>query len=312
MIKYFRNKEIDRRKWDECIQNSFNGIIYAYSWYLDIVCKQWDALIEDDYQRVFPLTLNKKFQISYLYQPFFTQQLGIFSRSLLTPEIIDDFLNAIPSKFKLIEINLNIFNKTSNQKFKIKENLTHELDLINPYENLLKEFSLNTKRNIKKAVDSGINIKKNVNPESIIDIFRDNRGKEIDTFKKSDYSNLKRLIYSCIFNDKASIWGAFNKQNVLCAGVFFVVSNKKVIFLFSATNQEAKETGAMSLLIDSFIRENAQRELTLDFEGSNDPNLARFYKSFGSKECTYLQVIWNEFPSFVKLGFRWYKKIKSF
>jgi len=312
MIKYFRNQEIDRRKWDECIQNSFNGIIYAYSWYLDIVCKQWDALIEDDYQRVFPLTLNKKFQISYLYQPFFTQQLGLFSRSLLTPEIVDNFLNAIPSKFKLIEINLNIFNKTSNGEFKIKENLTHELDLINPYENLYKEYSSNTKRNIKKAVDSGINIKKNVNPESIIDIFRDNRGKEIDTFKKSDYFNLKRLIYSCIFNDKASIWGAFNKQNVLCAGIFFVVSNKKVIFLFSATNQEAKDTGAMSLLIDSFIRENAQRELTLDFEGSNDPDLARFYKSFGSKKCTYLQVIKNEFPSFVQLGFHWYKKIKSF
>jgi len=46
MIIYHKHHEIDRDRWDECIRKSFNGIIYAYSWYLDIVSPQWEALIE--------------------------------------------------------------------------------------------------------------------------------------------------------------------------------------------------------------------------------------------------------------------------
>ncbi|MCK4361546.1 MAG: hypothetical protein KAV70_07350, partial [Bacteroidales bacterium] len=81
MIKHLTYQQINKSKWDECIKKSFNGIIYGYSWYLDIVCKHWEALVENDYERVFPLTTGKKFGINYLYQPFFTQQLGVFSKN---------------------------------------------------------------------------------------------------------------------------------------------------------------------------------------------------------------------------------------
>ena len=77
-----------------------------------------------------------------------------------------------------------------------------------------------------------------------------------------------------------------------------------MIFIFSGANEEAKEKGAMFFLLDSFIKENAQKNITLDFEGSNDENLARFYKGFGSKECVYLHLRRNRLPFFIK----WLKK----
>ena len=49
------------------------------------------------------------------------------------------------------------------------------------------------------------------------------------------------------------------------------------------------------------IRKNLTDEITFDFEGSNDKNLARFYKSFGSKECVYLQIKKNNLPFPLKL-----------
>ena len=106
-IRLVQNKDLDKTAWDNCIGQAVNGNIYAFSWYLDIVCDEWDALVSDNYETVFPLTFRKKFGIWYLYQPFFTQQLGIFSIRHITPQIVEEFLAAIPAKYKFAEINLN-------------------------------------------------------------------------------------------------------------------------------------------------------------------------------------------------------------
>ena len=58
----------------------------------------------------------------------------------------------------------------------------------------------------------------------------------------------------------------------------------------------------MSLLIDTFIYENSGSRLTFDFEGSNDPALAHFYKSFGSKEVYYHMLRFNKLPWPVNIG----------
>ena len=99
MIQFFSHKEINKRKWDECISSSVNGRVYAYSWYLDIVTDQWDALILDNYQAVFPLPFRRKCGIDYVYQPVFTQQLGLFSQAPLSPSLLEEFLAQIPARF---------------------------------------------------------------------------------------------------------------------------------------------------------------------------------------------------------------------
>lgn len=296
MIRHLTYEEIDKQRWDECISNSVNGIIYAYSWYLDIVCPSWEALVENDYERGFPLTGRKKSGINYLYQPCFSQQLGVFSKNILSEEIIENFIKAIPAKYKFVEINLNTFNKLNPAKYKLSPNLTHELDLIASYQTIFHHYSENTKRNIKLANNSALTFSTLANAEEIINLFRQNKGKEIQTLKEKDYISLKKLVSICLYKNIAHVKGVKTKDGKLCAGAIFIESNRKVIFLFSATNSEAKANGAMSFLIDNFIKENSQRNLTLDFEGSNNLNLARFYKSFGAKECIYFHYKKNVLP----------------
>lgn len=296
MIRYITYNEIDKHKWDECIHRAVNGIVYAYSWYLDIVSPQWDALVENDYERVFPLTKNKKSGISYLFQPFFTQQLGIFSTSKLNSEITENFISKIPRKFKFAEINLNTFNKIEHPKFQVFPNLTHELDLIPSYDLIYRNYSENIRRNIKLALNSDLILSRNTKAEHVIELFKNNKGKDIDTLKEKEYQLLKKLISVCLYKKIAHVNGVYTKDGNLCAGAILIESNNKVIFLFSATDKEARTNGAMSFLIDNFIKDNAQRNLTFDFEGSNNPSLARFYKSFGAKECAYYQFKKNELP----------------
>ena len=303
MIRYLKHNEVDKNKWDECIDHSVNNLIYAYSWYLDIVCPNWNALAEDDYKSVMPLTAGKKYGIEYLYPPYFAQQLGVFSKEELSKEKVVEFLNTIPAHYKFIELYLNIQNTFEFSGFDVKKNTNIELDLNSSYEILRKKFSEDTKRNIKKAEKHGLALKKNIPPAEIISIFRKNTGKKITNLTDANYKALLTLINACIKSGYAQTWGAFIKEGKLCAGVVWLKKHNRSIFLFSATNAEAKKNGGMFFLINSFIKENAGKEMILDFEGSNLPGLARFYKGFGSKETVYLQIRKNNLPKFV----RWLK-----
>ncbi len=305
MIQYLKHTDINKLKWDTCISSSSQSLLYAESWFLDIVSPGWEALVEDDYKSVFPLTNRKKFGINYLFQPFFTQQLGLFSSETnISENEVKEFLSAIPEKFKLIEIQLNSFNNlTSFNSFSINRKLTCHLSLSGTYEKIRENYNENLRRNIKKSLNSGIEITKNVLPEDIISLFRLNKGLHISKLKDENYKTFLKLLSVAKSRNLLDCRGILNSNGNLIAGCLFLKSRYSYIFLFSASNNEAKETGAMSLLIDSFIREHSKEDILLDFEGSMDVNLARFYKSFGSKEVVYLQILKNNLPVII----RWLK-----
>jgi len=298
VIRFVKNEEIDIPKWDRCIREAVNSRIYAFSWYLNTVDTNWAALILNDYQAVFPLALGQKMGISYTYQPVFTQQLGIFTPLLLTPQLVEDFIKELIKISPLIQINLNSHNKIIGNYIRNDKKINHELDLISPYEVLKQSYSKNLKRNIKKAEKADLSIFKNVKPEAVIDLFRDNKGKEIRNLKDGDYLKLKRLAYKALKIQASQIWGVYTSDNSLCAAAIFVNDARRYTFLFSATNEEARKNAAMPFLIDAFIKENAGTKMIFDFEGSNDKNLARFYRSFGSTVIPYPHVFYNnlKFP----------------
>ncbi len=316
MIKHFEYNQIDKAKWDNCIENSVNGTIYAYSWYLDIVSEKWEAIIEDDYKSVLPLTIGNKFGIKYLYQPYFTQQLGVFSINKIDYNIVQSFLNYISENYKFIEINLNSQNKVSIQfseisKWSFKENINCELKLGNKYEIIKNNYSTNHKRNLKKAEQSGLLIVKDISCNEIINLFKNNRGRDLDNFQEKEYKRLNDLTDA--FREKGLLktYGVFDFKRELCAGAIFAESNSRDIFLFSGNNKIRKETGAMHLLIDNYIKENSERNIILDFEGSNDVNLARFYKGFGAIENKYLTINKNSLPLHIRTTvnfIKWFKK----
>ncbi len=295
-IKYLSHKSIDYKRWDNCIDKAFNGIVYAYSWYLDTVCEDWEALVSEDYSYIMPLTYRKKFNIYYLYQPVVSQQLGVFSVEKLDQKTVDKFLAAIPSKFKLIEISLNSFNKIGSAKFKIKTNTTYQLDLIKSYDLLKKGFTTNTKRNIKKAKNNKINIIGSPSINDLLDILQKDNSRTNKGFKKNDFNILRKLISSAIRYRMGQINGAYDEHNNLCAAAFFITSHRKTIFLLAVSNQIAKDKSAMFLLVEDYLKKNSGKNVTLDFEGSNIPGVARFYSGFGAIACDYFSIRGNRLP----------------
>lgn len=298
-IKYLEHNEIDKAKWDLCINQAINRLPYAFSWYLDVVSPNWHALVSDDYKFVFPLTWRNKMGFNYLYQPLFTQQLGIFSSLPVSFAVSNDFLNAIPSKFKLIEINLNSFNPAAGNKFVASKRLNFEMDLSLSYEEIRKFYSDNQKRNINKAKKNELKINQ-PDISEVISLFKNDRGLKVERMKNESFELLRRL-YSALKQKGISyIRGVSDGSQTICGGIF-IQTEYRIIFLFSGNTVIGKSSGAMSFLIDSVIQENSNKKIILDFEGSNDLGLARYYSSFGSIEHVYLHLKKNTLAFPVRL-----------
>ena len=299
-IHLFSNNQIDKKKWDCCISHSLNEIPYPYSWYLDCVCKNWEALIWKDYEAVFPLTWNKKGGVYYLFQPFFTQQLGVFSPKEISPSLLNDFLETIPEKFRLAEINLNIANPYSGNLFSVRKKITHQLLLNEKHDVLLANYNENTKRNLKKAAKENLTVTDDITAVQLISLFKKNQGETVKELKKEDYERLKNLVAVSIRNNSGELIGVKTINGKLCAAGFFVRSKRVLINLFPSSNEEGKKSGAMFLLIDYMLKKYEQSDLIFDFEGSEIPSIARFYKGFGAEEVYYYHIRRNNLPWHLK------------
>ncbi len=296
MIRYVKHSEIDFLKWDACVKASPNGLMYAFSWYLNIVAGEWDAFVEGDYESVFPFFPKRKFGISYHIPPVWTQQLGLFSKNLLTPEKSLEFINQAVKKVKWFHMNLNSLQKLPKQYgIQVTENMNYVLELMSDYETIIKGYAENHRRNLKKEIEE-LSITTSVDHEEVIRLFRANKGTTVHVLNDEAYRKLNQLIYYARSIHVAEMYGVYDKTNTLLAGaVFFKVSNRSIM-LFSAISEEGRKNSAMHHLMNEYIRENAGTNIILDFEGSNDANLGRFYKGFGAVNSPYLSVFQNRLP----------------
>ena len=309
MIKYLINTQIDKKKWDATIAEC--GNIYAYSWYLDVVHPNWEALVEDDYQAIMPLTGGKKFCVNYLFNPYFVQQLGIFSKQPLTAEKTETFLNAIPKKFHFCEIRMNENNPFNDGFQGVEYHRNTLLDLNQSYEEIHANYHQNTKRNLTKAEANNLQIVDTVIPYHVVALFRDNRGALLDKWGDAEYNVMTRLAQTALCNQSAFILGVTEKGvgELLCAAIF-MKANKRITFLFSGLKQEGKDKQAMTYLLDYVIQKYANKPLVFDFEGSDDDNLARFYLGFGGNEMKYPSYTFNKMSALGKGLLKIWKKGK--
>jgi hypothetical protein len=301
-IQYLIHQQIDKEKWNECIRQSHNGLIYAYSFYLDAMSKHWDALVLGDYQMVMPLTWNRKFGIKYLYQPFLTAQLGLFGKGI-TEYIRDNFFKAIPSSFRYIDISLNSENIMSSPSGFDIHRSNYTLNLNPSYEKIASGYNENTKRNVKKAMQAGCKMEKGFSIEKVVTLALAQMKGQGNESKENTARFLK--LYQLLHEKKiATTYGILSSGSELLASSVFFFSHNRAYYILVGNNPAGRDTGASHALIDAFIKDNAGKNLTLDFEGSDIPTLAAFYRGFGSVHEPYPHIRINRLPFFLK----WLKK----
>lgn len=306
MIRFITGNQIDKQKWDALILKSQFPTIFAGYDFLSFASHKWGALIEDDYKTVLPLPYHKKWGISYIYTPPFISRLGVFSEKPIEEPQINDFFNAIPKQFKLVELIFNPTNQLENPIY----HTSFSLKLDQPYLDIQKKYSENTKRNIKTALKHQLEITHDLSLDSIIQLFQENRGKKIKNgIPEHHYQVLRQLVNHAENEGKIEYYGVLDQNSTLLAGAVFLADVDRFWFWFSGRDNHYSDKRAMFYLIDQFIQHHSNSSYLLDFNGSNNPDIARFYAGFGahSYSCPFL-VKKDLFTNFF---IKWYKKWKK-
>jgi hypothetical protein len=297
MMKYYPHNSIDKEKWDDCITRSANEFVYAYSWYLDRVIPDWDAIILDDYKAVMPVTRSVKMGIKYVYPPLFTQQLGIFSPDLPSEKLVHEFLSLLLSKYKYVQIKLNEYNPVNEeQDYHIRQNNNHEIDLSFSYDRLYEKYNRNCKRNIKKAENCGLEIRSDVSAGAFAAFVKDNLEDQITELKRKDYQKLVNLTGYLLHCKAGELYGCYSPEGVLCGVALFLVTKNRCIFSVCASSGFGKQCQAMYMLVNNQIRKYAGSKKIFDFSGSNIPGIAYFNSTFGSEIRHYPVITINRLP----------------
>ncbi len=275
MIKYLSQNDLNTKKYDDCIANSSNSRIYAFSWYLKCVTDNWDVLVYNHYEAVMPLPIRKKYGINYIYLPPWVQQLGIFSEGEIKDILINKFIEKTPKKIVLVDYYFNSHNIFSNSYVNCRINFV--LPLNKSFEAIKKGYNENRKRITNKGI-LNYTIDKKGDKNDFLTLYT-NQIKNYNTQKDSisKLHNLMNINSGCVH-----IWNVF-KNDKMVAGLVWLKDKRRVTYLVPVATIDAKKDNIPTYIVNELIKEHECTDYILDFEGSMVQGIAQFYKSFGAK-----------------------------
>ncbi len=291
-LRFIKHSEIDYDKWDQCINNAFNSRVYATSGFLDRTAEVWHALVWKDYEFVMPLPVGRKWGITYIYQPYFCQQLGIFP--VAPVEIQTQFAEELIGRYRFFQFQVNPqLIPDAFEKFELTRKINYILPLHEPYSTIASQFKKNTRYDISSAYKKGIQVVNTLNSREYIELKRQQVGRKVDA---RSFKMLAKIISWGQVKGNGQILAAITPNNELCAAAFFLKYGKRLIYLNSFSTPEGRKYKAMYAILNDVIHKYQKSGFLLDFEGSSVEGIASFFKGFSPAEEYYYHIYLNNLP----------------
>lgn len=285
-IKLVKSADIDKVKWNSCVHYAPAGNIFGYKWYLDAVVKEWDGLVEGEYESVFPLIWkDRKFRSQELYEHELIRSNGLYTVHINSTKRIQAFLDHIPDDYKKVNFSLSEgLNVPKESGFEETKRSNYLLLLNKPYEDLSNDYTDELKQKLDGVVNGSLIVSGNIKPEKLAAFYQKHADKKIPD---SDFHALQRIMYNCLHRGWGGASGILDAEGELIAADFFIFSHKRIMSLMPAVSPKGKALHALDYLYDMQIRRSERKPLLLDFNTKSTSNFAR---SFNAAETPFYSL----------------------
>ncbi|MFV0305069.1 MAG: peptidoglycan bridge formation glycyltransferase FemA/FemB family protein, partial [Moheibacter sp.] len=233
-------------------------------------------------------------RIKFVLQPIFCQQLGVFYKE----EIPDELFKAFEKKLHKYRVRAYSFNEENTERYSPKgeSKVNYVLDLNRPYEEIFQNYSQSRRKDIKKAERLGVTVVKAKNTNSYLSLFKNHYAYLIKTVS---IPFLKK--FSDVLQDKNKLihYDVLNNKFEIIASQFFLDSRNRKICIGFTRNKEKENHNSSAFIKNYLIKKLVNMNFQLDFEGSINPNIARFMEGFSPEKKHY--------TNYSNFTFKWVK-----
>ncbi len=278
ILRFVAFEEIDKRKWNGTVYSAPNGNISGYYWFLKSVLKEWDALIEGDYQSVMPVLRYEpsEFQMEML------SELGPYTVNALTTARIQTFYEAWKERAGAFSYPFNYavsrLLMEKNEPFIQSASLSY-FELSDSYEQHVERYSHEIGTLLKTTKVTDYMFSGQERPEEIL-----------KHEKLSDKNNhiLYRLMYNAI--QRGSGWHAkvSHQYKPESASAFYISDHRSIRMLYKSNRNDPT---CWAILQDTFLKGNAGRPMKLyvpkietPYWGTHQKDIAVFMNTSLQKE----------------------------
>ena len=194
--------------------------------------------------------------------------------------------------------------------------VTHHLALSQPYATIQQSYSTNRRRNLKKSRRYAQHIIESHDIVPLSQMFEQHTVSRIEdagTAVLWDEHNIVNLYAAAQHAEVARLCYVVDEAGEYLAGGLYLIYHQKVIYYFGSATPRGLAWQSMTYMMDGMIRRYAGTSNIFDFEGSPDPGVARFCRSFGSYPVSFYEIQLLRLPKILRqaneLRRRWQRNL---
>ncbi|WP_153796631.1 hypothetical protein [Foetidibacter luteolus] len=281
--------KIDKCRWNTCVEAAAQQNIFMYSWALDALCDNWSGIVFNDYEAVMPVPWRKKAVLKYVYQVPFLPRISLM-RTVARFEENGQVAGLLKKNFNFVHSDFD--SLMFPPKWLLKQRVNYVLPLASSYDAIFRSrYTASCRKNIHKAVSRNCALAKKNNLTEVIALYDSAYGALQTTHSKRDYSAAETFAKAALERNMATLYSVENSVNAETLFASVILHEKQRLYYWlGAPSAAGRNARATYFFIDRLIYENAGKECTLDFEGSDIPSVASFYRQFGPDEERYFEV----------------------
>lgn len=291
------SSKIDKRKWNQLVDDTENATIFSKSFYWESTADDWYAYLDPNYTYAIAFGVTQKLGIKSIYPPFYHRYTEILGEK--NEVDLNHFEEAIKKHFSYgtLQTREDFLKSTTKEEYIFQ---------VIPSGN--KILKTQAKRMLKKA--SNYKLSENVAQKELSTLILSVMKEKLDFYNTRTAQRLSQLVERVEKEGDLISLGLYEKEK-LVGGLFGLSYKNRLIYLKGACLSEVTKNGGMYLLMNELIEIASKNNQLFDFGGSRVEGVRYFNTRFNSEDKKYFSYTWNRAPYWFKIIQRIRKWVKK-